>query len=45
MLAASVPLTAEPAWQALLEGEIVAARGGRIVATHGGAHALAGEQP
>ena len=30
-LAASVPLTEETAWQALAEGELVAARGGEIV--------------
>jgi predicted glutamine amidotransferase len=29
----SVPLTTEPGWQPLAEGEIVVARGGRIVAT------------
>jgi predicted glutamine amidotransferase len=33
VLAASVPLTAEPGWQPLAEGEIVVARNGRIIAT------------
>lgn len=32
VLAASVPLTSEPGWQALAEGELVVARRGRIVA-------------
>ncbi len=32
VLAASVPLTEEPAWRALDEGELVVARGGRILA-------------
>lgn len=32
VLAASVPLTGEPGWQALREGELVAARSGDIVA-------------
>jgi len=32
ILAASVPLTDEPGWQPLLEGELVAAQGGSIVA-------------
>jgi glutamine amidotransferase len=31
VLAASVPLTAEPGWRALAEGELVVARGGSIV--------------
>ena len=31
LLAASVPLSGEAAWQALAEGELVAARGGEIV--------------
>jgi len=33
VLAASVPLTAEPGWQTLAEGAIVVAKGGKIVAT------------
>jgi len=33
VLAASVPLTDEPGWRALAEGEIVVARHGRILAT------------
>jgi glutamine amidotransferase len=37
VLAASVPLTVERGWRPLAEGEIVAVRGGRILATHGGA--------
>ncbi len=32
VLAASVPLTEEPVWRALSEGELVVARRGRIVA-------------
>jgi glutamine amidotransferase len=32
VLAASVPLTAEPGWRALAEGEVLAISGGRIVA-------------
>ncbi len=32
VLAASVPLTEEPAWRALDEGELVAVQRGRIVA-------------
>ncbi len=33
VLAASVPLTTEPGWRPLAEGELLAARNGRIVAT------------
>ncbi len=33
VLAASVPLTAEPGWRPLAEGSIVVAKGGRVVAT------------
>jgi glutamine amidotransferase len=33
VLAASVPLTGEPGWRALAEGEVLAIRGGRIAAT------------
>jgi predicted glutamine amidotransferase len=35
VLAASVPLTAEPGWQALAEGELLVAQGGSIVARRG----------
>jgi predicted glutamine amidotransferase len=33
LLAASVPLTGEPGWRALGEGELLAVRGGAIVAS------------
>jgi predicted glutamine amidotransferase len=40
VLAASVPLTDEPGWLALAEGELLVAQGGRIVADAAGASRL-----